>query len=128
LKLLLDTHAFIWFTGDNFRLSPAARTALNDPANELWLSDASIWKMAIKVQLGKLDFPQPFETGIFEALQRTQVGVLPIATRHVASVSSLPLLHRDPFDRILVVQTQAESCTLVTHDPLIAPYGVPVLW
>jgi PIN domain nuclease of toxin-antitoxin system len=128
LKLLLDTHAFIWFAGENTRLSPVARTALNDPDNVLWLSDASVWEMAIKVQLGKLKFPQPFDTKIFEALHRTQVNILPISTRHVAAISTLPLLHRDPFDRILVVQTQAENCTFVTHDPLIPPYGIPILW
>jgi PIN domain nuclease of toxin-antitoxin system len=128
LKFLLDTHVFIWLAGDNSRLSAEVQTALDDRANEVWLSDASIWEMAIKIQLGKLTFPEPFETKIFEALQRTQVAVMPISTRHVAAVSALRLLHRDPFDRMLVVQTQTENCTLVTHDPLMSAYGIPILW
>jgi PIN domain nuclease of toxin-antitoxin system len=128
VKLLLDTHAFIWFTSDISRLSAPAIDALNDPANDLWFSDASIWEMAIKVKLGKLTFPEPFDEKISEALRRTQSGVLPIATRHVTAVAALPLHHRDPFDRMLIVQAKAEGCTLVSHDPLLPPYGVPVLW
>jgi PIN domain nuclease of toxin-antitoxin system len=128
VKLLLDTHAFIWFAGDTSKLSPIALNALKDPTNERFLSDASVWEMAIKIQLGKLQFPAPFDQKVFEALKRSQVAILPIRTHHVAAVSDLPLHHRDPFDRLLAIQANMENLTLVTHDPLFAPYGVAILW
>ena len=128
MKLLLDTHTFIWFATDPSLLSSAARSALNDPANRLFLSDASIWEMAIKVQLGKLKLPQPFDQKMAESLRRMQCAVLPITTRHVTAVAALPLHHRDPFDRLLVVQSQLENCTFVTHDSRIAPYGISICW
>ena len=128
MKILVDTHAFIWLTDETTRLSAAALSALKAPENELWLSDASVWEMAIKVRLGKLTLPEPFHEKIFEAILRTGVVVLPIATRHAVAVSQLPMHHRDPFDRMLVVQASMEECAIVTHDPLIALYGVPVIW
>ena len=128
MRLLLDTHAFIWLAGDTSRLSPAARAAVADPANELLLSDASIWEMAIKVQLGKLVFPEPFDEKIFEALGRTQISILPIVTRHVAAVARLPLHHRDPFDRLLAVQAQPENLLVITHDPLLKQYDISLCW
>jgi PIN domain nuclease of toxin-antitoxin system len=115
-------------TGDPTKLTVPARKALEDPANERFFSDASIWELAIKIQLGKLQFPLPFDQTIFEGLARTNCSVLPITTRHVAAVWNLPSHHRDPFDRLLVVQASLESLTLVTHDLLLKPYNVPILW
>ena len=128
MKLLLDTHTFLWLTLNPSFLTPTALAALNDTANDLFLSDVSIWEMAIKVRLGKLYFPQPFDQKLAEVLQDTQCTVLPITTRHVTAIATLPLHHRDPFDRLLVVQAQLENCTLVTHDSLIAPYGINICW
>jgi len=128
VKLLLDTHTFIWLSQDPSLLSSAARIALHDKTNQLFLSDASIWEMAIKVQLGKLDIPLPFDREIVDAIRRVQCTVLPIATRHVTAMATLPLHHRDPFDRMLIVQSQLENCTLVTHDSQIAPYGINICW
>jgi len=128
VKLLLDTHTFLWFIFQSSLLSSAARAALYDKTNQLFLSDASIWEMAIKVQLNKLTFPKPFDQKIVEAMCRMQCSVLPIATRHVIAMATLPLHHRAPFDRMLIVQSQFENCILVTHDSQIAPYNIKMCW
>jgi PIN domain nuclease of toxin-antitoxin system len=128
VRLLLDTHTFLWMTGDPTKLTPLARKTLEDPANERFFSDASIWELAIKIQLGKLQFPLPFDQTIFEGLHRAKCTVLPITTHHVAAVWNLPSHHRDPFDRLLVIQTSLESLTLVTHNVLLQPYNIPILW
>lgn len=128
MKLLLDTHTFLWMTSDPSKLTPIARAALADPANERFFSDASIWEIAIKIQLGKLQFPVPFDQTIYQGLQRAKCSILPITTRHVAAVWNLPSHHRDPFDRLLVVQSSLETLTLVTYDTLLRPYNIPILW
>ncbi|MCL2639538.1 MAG: type II toxin-antitoxin system VapC family toxin [Phycisphaerales bacterium] len=128
MKLLLDTHTFLWLVLNPSFLTPKALAALNDKTNDLFLSDASIWEMAIKVRLNKLYFPQPFDQEIVKAVRRMPCTVLPITTRHVIAMATLPLHHRAPFDRMLVVQSQFENCTLVTHDSLIAPYGIKICW
>jgi PIN domain nuclease of toxin-antitoxin system len=128
MKLLLDTHTFIWWTTDAKRLSSAASTVLADPHNQVWLSVASAWEMQIKLHVGKLTLQLPLQTLIGGQEATNGVLVLPILLSHVIQLDELPLLHRDPFDRLLVAQAIAEGCTLISVDPLIAQYSAPVLW
>lgn len=123
MRLLLDTHALIWALGDPAKLSPESRRAIEDPSNEIFVSAASLWEIAIKAGDGKLTVPDDLERAIFA------VGFQPLEIRfpHVRRLRSLPLLHRDPFDRILVAQAQHEDLAVVTRDGRIPSYGVRVV-
>jgi PIN domain nuclease of toxin-antitoxin system len=123
LKLLLDANAFIWAYARPTELSPAARRALNDVANDRLVSIASLWEIAIKMSIGKLAFAE----NLAQALDDIAATSLPITLVHVARVRSLPFHHRDPFDRMMIAQAIEEGMTIVTRDRRVAPYGVPVL-
>lgn len=128
MKLLLDTHAVLWFLEDDPRLSDAARRAVEDEGNECWVSTASGWEMAIKSQLGKLRLPLAFE-GLFpDALESLGFSILPIQPRHLHRYHALPLHHRDPFDRLLVAQALADGFTVVGCDAAFDAYGVGRIW
>lgn len=121
--LLLDTHVFLWWRTNDPRLNPAARIEIASVPLVL-VSAASAWEVAIKMALGRLTLPEPFASGVdASGFQR-----LPVAFEHAEAAGALPDHHRDPFDRMLVAQAQLEGCTLVSHDRLLAPYGVPILW
>ena len=124
MKLLLDTHIFIWLVTEPESLSPRARTLCQDPENELLLSFASIWEMQIKHQLGKLTFTTPLADLI--AVQRVgnRIALLPIALAHILALRELPLLHKDPFDRLLIAQANLEGITLLTADSALPAYQV----
>jgi PIN domain nuclease of toxin-antitoxin system len=125
VKLLLDTHLLLWVAGQPERLSTLARTLLADPRNELLFSAASLWEIAIKRGLGRADFrvePQLLRRGLLDNGYRE----LPIASEHAVAIDSLPPIHKDPFDRILVAQAMIEGITLLTSDPLVARYPGPV--
>jgi PIN domain nuclease of toxin-antitoxin system len=124
VNLLLDTHVFIWWNSDASRLGKAAAAAIADPANETYVSAASVWEIAVKRQLGRLSYAG----SPIEAIERCGFLTLPILPAHAELVGSLPLLHVDPFDRMLVVQAQFASLTLVTSDRKVAAYAVPQLW
>jgi PIN domain nuclease of toxin-antitoxin system len=128
MKALLDTHAFIWWTIDPARLGPQADRVCFDPANQLVLSVASVWEMQIKVMLGKLTLHTPLRQMITDQVQKNGLEVLPINLEHVLRLDSLPPLHKDPFDRLLIAQAMVENCSLITHDQLIAQYPAPVIW
>jgi len=128
MHLLLDTHAFLWWTDSNPALSNVARHAIGDEANDCLLSIASCWEMAIKVSLGKLRLSQSVERFVAEQIAANGFQLLPVDFKHAAAVESLPFHHRDPFDRLLVSQSLAENLVLVTGDPLLSKYGVSVLW
>lgn len=123
MRLLLDTHVFIWWNDNDTRLSNTARQSVS-LADQVYVSIVSAWETVLKINLGKLrfahDFPSIVARNSFESLNLTydQIGQL----------TSLPLHHRDPFDRMLVCQAIAENLTLVTGDRRMAPYGVPVIW
>ena len=127
MKLLLDTHAFIWWDSDPARLSPKALAALQDPANEVWLSVASVLELVIKSQLGKLSLRLPLAEVISEQ-QANGLNVLPLTLAHTLAVESLPAVHKDPFDRLLVAQSNVERAELVSLDPIFASYAVRCLW
>lgn len=127
MKLLLDTHAFIWWDSDPAQLSPAALAALRDPANEVWLSAASVWEMVIKAQLGNLTLQLPL-ADIVSQQQANGLLVLPVTLAHVLAVAGLPPIHKDPFDRVLVAQANGEGAELVSADQVVRQYSVRVLW
>ena len=127
MKLLLDTHAFIWWDSEPSKLSPAALAALRDSTHEVWCSAVSVWEIIIKEQLGKLSLRLPL-ADIVAQQQTNGVRILPVTLEHVLGVNALPPTHKDPFDRLLVSQANQEGATLVTADVVIAQYPVAVLW
>ncbi len=128
MKLLLDTHVFIWWDSDPARLSRTAAALLNDPEHVLMLSVASLWEMQIKHQLGKITLHVPLADTIIHQQSTNGLVLLPITPIHVYGVGSLPLAHKDPFDRLLAAQALAEDAALVTADAALSAYPIRVLW
>jgi PIN domain nuclease of toxin-antitoxin system len=128
MKVLLDTHAFIWWDSDPTKLSPQACAACEDRTNVVLLSVASAWEMQIKLQLGKLDLRLPLAEVIASQQQTNDIQVLPVALGHVLALQNLPAHHKDPFDRLLIAQANVEEAVLISHDPVFAHYPVKVLW
>lgn len=128
MRLLLDTHAFLWWVGDAPELSAKARAAIGKADNPCFVSLASCWEMAIKASLGKLTLAQPVERFVPEQIAANGFQLLAIDFRHVGRVESLPFHHRDPFDRLLVAQAISEKLTLVSADASLSAYGVKRLW
>jgi PIN domain nuclease of toxin-antitoxin system len=127
MKLLLDTHAFIWWDSNPALLSAPALAALRDPANEVWLSVASVWEMVIKAQLGKLTLRLPLADIVVQQ-QGNGLQVFPVTLAHALAVEGLPAIHKDPFDRMLIAQANVEGAELVTGDQVVRQYPVRVLW
>ena len=125
MKLLLDSHALIWFLTTPEKLPAAARRAIESAENEAYASVASAWELSIKVSIGKLKLEvQDLE----QALATSGIQLLGIDLQHTARIAGLPRHHRDPFDRMLVAQAMCESMTLVSGDRALAKYGVKLLW
>jgi PIN domain nuclease of toxin-antitoxin system len=124
MKLLLDTHVFIWWDSSPSRLSSKAVALCQDRANEILLSVASVWEMQIKIQLGKLNLTVPLNELIERQQERNGVTILDVTLQHVLALRDLPPYHRDPFDRLLIAQANVENITLVSNDSLIAKYPV----
>jgi PIN domain nuclease of toxin-antitoxin system len=127
MKLLLDTHAFMWWDNDPAQLSPRALAELRDPANTVWFSVISVWEMVIKSQLGKLTLHLPLSQ-IVTQQQANGLQVLAATLEHTLAVEALPPVHKDPFDRLLAAQANVEAAEFVTADPIFARYPVRVLW
>lgn len=125
MKLLLDTHLLLWAAGSPERLPVAARSLLEDPKNELLFSAASLWEITIKRGLGRSDF-QVDARVLRRGLLDNGYQELPITSAHAVSVDSLPLIHKDPFDRILVAQATVEGISLLTADAVVGQYPGPV--
>ena len=128
MRLLLDTHSFLWWVQDERALSAKARVAIADPDNECLLSLASCWEMAIKLSLGKLKLPVAIERFIPEQLTANGFRQLDIGFRHVARVATLAFHHRDPFDRLLAAQALEDDLTIVSSDAVFRRYGVKRIW
>jgi PIN domain nuclease of toxin-antitoxin system len=123
-RLLVDTHALLWWLTDDPGLSDTAREALGDPGNDVLVSTASIWEIAIKRALGKLTAPDDLPTHI----EAQGFDWLPVEAQHAWQVRALPPHHRDPFDRLLVAQSIIERTPIVSADPRFAAYGVDTRW
>ena len=124
MRLLLDTHVLLWWREDSPRLSDRARAEIADAANEVLVSIATLWEIVIKRAIGKLIFPDDLEAVVREeAFQLMGIGF-----QHLRRVELLPVLHRDPFDRMLLAQALTEGVPLVTNDRALLAYGVPTVW
>ena len=128
MRLLLDTHAFLWMSLDDPQLSRPAHDLIADTDNELLLSPASYWELAIKVSLGKYRLAEPLDEFVNREVQRNGVTILPIQPAHAARVAGLPFHHRDPFDRLLIAQAMIDQAALVSKDTVFDNYGVQREW
>jgi PIN domain nuclease of toxin-antitoxin system len=128
MKVLLDTHALLWFIGGDPKLSGAARESIVDPANSKYVSAATPWEIAIKTSLGKFTPLGPLDILLTAQFRRNGFQLLPIEFSHSAAVSTLPFHHRDPFDRLLIAQAITEGMALVSVDSAFDMYGVQRLW
>jgi len=128
VKLLLDTHTFIWLDTEPERLSGPALAACQEPDNELILSVVSIWEMQIKSQLGRLDLEVGIRDMVETQAEDNGMRTLPVNAEHVYSLNRLPALHKDPFDRLLAAQAVTENAVLVTADELLRGYPAETLW
>jgi PIN domain nuclease of toxin-antitoxin system len=128
VRVLLDTHAFLWWISDDPRLSKKAREIIADGRNELFFSAASGWEISIKAGLGRLKVAGDLQRFIADQLSRNAIKVLPIYLSHTLHTRVLPDHHRDPFDRILVSQAILEEMPLLSADPKIPHYPVEVVW
>lgn len=127
MNLLVDTHAFLWFMGGDRRLSRAARGAIEKAQDGWCVSAASVWEMSIKSSLGRLTLPLPAHEYIAEKIG-AGLRVVPVEWPHAAAVERMPFHHRDPFDRLIIAQAQAEHLSVVTGDAVFREYGVRVVW
>ncbi|MBC8074783.1 MAG: type II toxin-antitoxin system VapC family toxin [Chloroflexales bacterium] len=128
MKLLLDTHTFLWFVNGDAKLSSPSRQLIEDVTNDRLISIASIWEMAIKVSTGRLQFDEPFAHFIPTQLQQNRIAILDITIAHTMHVAELPYHHRDPFDRLLIAQALVEVIPIVGADSAFDPYGITRLW
>jgi PIN domain nuclease of toxin-antitoxin system len=127
MRLLLDTHAFLWLTGDS-AASERAKAAFLDNNNELYFSMASYWEICIKVGIGKLKLGADWQRAIDKEVDLNAIQWLPVEKVHCQKLIDLPLLHGDPFDRMLIAQALSAELTLMTADRNISQYAVPTLW
>lgn len=128
MKILLDTQAFLWIVHDAPELSKNAQKIFLDEKNDFYLSLASIWEIAIKTSINKLNLKQPFNKFIPEQLQENSISQLEITFRHIARVIDLPWQHRDPFDRLIIAQAIEEDIPILSNDITFDGYGIKRLW
>ncbi|MGA1864320.1 MAG: type II toxin-antitoxin system VapC family toxin [bacterium] len=128
MKILLDTHVFIWLVTEDPQLTEKAKKIFLDSDNDIYLSIASIWEMAIKLSIGKLCLEEPLENLLPRELKINGIYILPIELKHVMIVAGLPFHHRDPFDRILIAQCQAENLPILSSDINFKKYEIKRIW
>lgn len=128
MRLLLDTHTFLWWITDDPQLSASAREAIGDSGNEVFFSAVSAWELAIKAGLGKLQLNEDLNEFVREQLLENRFVPLTMSIEHALRVRDLPRHHQDPFDRALVSQAQSEGLSLVSRDPTLRKYTIDVLW
>ena len=128
MRLLLDTHTLIWYYQTDPRLSSTARAWIENPANQIEISPASYWEIAIKLRIQRPLLQVPFAVFVQEAIFDNGFVILPIEPRHCDPLCTLPLHYKDPFDRLLIAQALVEAVPLVSADAAIDPYGVTRLW
>lgn len=128
MRVLLDTQAFLWFILDDPRLTTPATALIADPANEVEISPASYWEIAIKIRLKKYALPQPYQAFMESQIAANNFRVLHIEPKHTALLTTMDLHHKDPFDRLLIAQAIAEQIPVVSSDPQFDAYPVQRLW
>jgi PIN domain nuclease of toxin-antitoxin system len=128
MSLLLDTCALLWFLANDPQLSATAKAAIEDPANVRWLSPISLLEIALKVRIGKLPLARPFGTLFPAELLANDIHLLPLEARHMEPLTTLPLHHRDPFDRVIAATALVEGLTVVSADAVFDAYGLTRLW
>ncbi|MDZ8091468.1 MAG: type II toxin-antitoxin system VapC family toxin [Nostoc sp. DedQUE05] len=128
MKFLLDTQAFLWFVLNDLALSQVACDLIVDPLNDILLSPASYWEIAIKVSIGKYQIPENFETWMEHQIYVNEFEILPIKVVHAAAIVTLPFHHKDPFDRLLVAQALTEKIPIVSVDTVLDNYAVTRYW
>ena len=128
MNLLLDSHTFLWFVGNDPRLSLNARVVIEDPSNRKWVSIASLWEITIKVSIGKLTLTDPVAVFLRRELLLNKFSTLDISLNHLDSLSTIPFHHRDPFDRLIVSQSIADSISVVSTDLAFDAYGITRIW
>ena len=128
MRVLLDTHAFLWWISDSPKLSDGAREVIEDGRNEPIFSAVSGWEIAIKAGVGKLELPDAPEQFVREQLSQNDLAVLPVHLRHALGVYGLPDHHHDPFDRLLISQALLEGIPILSADPGISRYPVQTIW
>lgn len=128
MRLLLDTHALVWYTHADPNLPTTAQAAIQNGANEVWISPASYWEIAIKVHLGKWQLNHPYAAFMNIVLNQYGFQILPILPEHTARLIGLPNYHRDPFDRLLAAQAMAGGMPIVSVDATFDQYGVTRVW
>jgi len=128
MRALLDTNSFLWFISGNEKLSIKARNFIEDFENELVLSIASLWEIAIKVSIGKLQLLKHFDILIPEKIEENEIEILNLELKHFSTMMKLPFHHRDPFDRIIIAQSITENISVITSDGIFEDYLVKVIW
>jgi len=128
MKVLLDTHVFLWWITDDPLISPKIKTIMVDVDNELFLCAASIWEIAIKARLGRLQLPENPDSYLTQQMVSNAVQSLSITMQHALRVYNLPDIHKDPFDRIIIAQALLEDMPILTKDDYIPRYGVQTIW
>jgi PIN domain nuclease of toxin-antitoxin system len=130
MNFLLDTHTFLWLINEQYssKLSEEVNRLFLNQENQFNLSIASVWEMAIKVQMGKLDIAQPIGPFILEQLQENEINLFDIRFQHAIKVAELPLHHRDPFDRLIIAQSLVENIPILSKDKIFDAYGIQRIW
>jgi len=128
MNILLCTHSFVWWYDERHKLSPRAFAEISNRTNRVFLSVASLWELQIKIQINKFKFTDPLEIVVNEQIKTNGFQLLPVNFAHVLELEKLPFHHRDPFDRLLIAQANAEKMILVSSDSKFSAYPVNVLW
>jgi PIN domain nuclease of toxin-antitoxin system len=128
VNLLLDTHTFLWFVNGNKQISDKVKKLIESEDNQSFISIASLWEMSIKYNLGKLKFDEPFDTFIEREITNSEINILHINLEHLKITATLPLYHRDPFDRLIIAQAIIENINLLSKDSAFDAYSVKRIW
>jgi len=127
MNLLLDTHAILWFLNGDKKISERVKKVLSSPSNDKFISIVSLWEIAIKISLGKLSIKTSL-SDLFRIIEEQGFHFLPLTPEHIICVATLPMSHRDPFDRIIISQAITEELTILTRDENFSGYGVKIIW